>query len=125
VAYAPPPAGYTPRSQYIFVLVNGQLVNLISNLAGGTPGQITSTPYAPPQLGMQPGEVVRLRILNGTNALNLPLQLPGFEVYVIGIDGVNFPVPQKVAQTEGSEQIASVNRIEMLVRAPAAAGTPT
>lgn len=126
-AYQPPKnGGYTPRSQYMLMLVNGQLVNLISGLAAGNPGSIVSKPSAPPQVTMQPGEVVRLRILNGTNTLNLPLQLPGFEVYVIGYDGVNFQVPQKLDQSgKGSEAVASANRVEMLVRAPATPGTYT
>ncbi len=123
-AYQPPNnGGYTPRANYLFALVNGQLVNLIdfTTVKFGA-----STQFPPPQVQMQPGEVVRLRILNGANAINLPLQLLGFEVYVIGYDGVNLLAPQLLNQTgSNSAFIASANRIELLVRAPGTAGTYT
>ena len=38
---------------------------------------------------------MRLRILNGTDGIFLPLTLPGFEVYVIGQDGINLLKPEK------------------------------
>jgi len=73
---------------------------------------------------MQPGEVVRLRILNGSNALLFPIVLPGFDVYLIANDGVNVLAPQLIAP--GSNvQIASGNRTELLVRAPQTPGTYT
>jgi FtsP/CotA-like multicopper oxidase with cupredoxin domain len=37
---------------------------------------------------MRPGQVIRLRILNGTIGIFLPLVLLGFEIYVIGQDGI-------------------------------------
>jgi FtsP/CotA-like multicopper oxidase with cupredoxin domain len=43
---------------------------------------------------MRPGEVIRLRILNGTDGIFLPLALPGFEVYVIAQDGINLLMPE-------------------------------
>ncbi|MDQ6823024.1 MAG: multicopper oxidase family protein, partial [Candidatus Eremiobacteraeota bacterium] len=123
---SPKDGGYTPRSKYLLMLVNGQLVNVVSGLSAGNPGSIVSTPSAPPVATVQPGEVVRLRILNGTNTLNLPLQLQGFEMFVIGYDGVNFQVPLKIDQTgAGAEAVASANRVEMLVRAPLTPGTYT
>jgi suppressor of ftsI len=127
IAYQPPASGgYSPRSQYIFLLVNGQLVNLMSSLILEQPNSITSQAFAPMQLVMNPGEVVRLRILNGTNALNLPLQLPGFEVYVIGYDGVNVLQPQQMDQTGGNNIfVPSGARLELLVRAPQTPGSYT
>ena len=123
---SPANGGYNARPPNMFVIVNGQLVNLISNLTNGTATGFTSTPYPPQQIQMQPGEVVRLRLLNGMNALNLPLQLPGFEVYVIGYDGVNLLAPQKLDQSgTNSLLLASANRVEVLLRAPAAPGTYT
>jgi FtsP/CotA-like multicopper oxidase with cupredoxin domain len=123
-AYQPPSnGGYTPRASYLLALVNGQLVNMIDFTVVNFGA---STQFAPPQISIQPGEVVRLRILNGSNALNLPLQLKGFEVYIIGYDGVNLLAPQLLDQTGlNSALIASANRIELLVRAPATAGTYT
>jgi suppressor of ftsI len=121
----PQNGGYTPRSQFIFMLVNGQLVNVISGLSQGTQ-VFSSTPYPPPQFQMQPGEVVRLRFLNGTNSLNLPLQLAGFEVYLIGIDGVNLLAPQRIDQSgNNSVFTTAATRVEMLVRAPSTPGTYT
>jgi FtsP/CotA-like multicopper oxidase with cupredoxin domain len=119
----PQNGGYNPRSQYMFVVTNGQLINLIdftkSNFG-------VSTAYAPQQLQVQPGEVLRLRILNGTNALLLPLQLQGFEVYVIGHDGVNLLAPQQMSQLgTNAMNLGSGGRLELLVRAPQTPGTYT
>jgi len=128
LAYQLPTAGgYKPRSKYEYFLVNGQLVNLINFIGGqGTP-TFTSTPFAPQSISMQPGEVVRLRILNGTTENNMPLVLPGFEVYLIGRDGVNFPVPLLLDQSNPANNffLTNAGRFELLVRAPAAAGTYT
>lgn len=49
-----------------------------------------------PTFTMQPGEVIRLRLLNGCNQHTLPLVLPGMEVYQIGFDGVNLLKPKKI-----------------------------
>ena len=125
VAYQPPATGgYAPRSKYSYFLANGQLINLLTFAGQGNPS-FTSTAFPPPSISMSPGEVVRLRILNGTNENNLPLVLPGFEVYVIGRDGVNFPVPLLLDQTNPANNIFLTNagRIELLVRAPQTPGT--
>ena len=128
IAYQPPTSGgYTPRSTYEYVLSNGQLVNLLTFPGGqGTP-TYTTTAFAPPAIFMQPGEVVRLRILNGHNELNMPLVLPGFEVYVIAHDGINLLAPQLLDQTNPANNVfaTTAHRVEMLVRAPATAGTYT
>jgi FtsP/CotA-like multicopper oxidase with cupredoxin domain len=90
-----------------------------------------------PRVTMAPGEVVRLRILNGTNSLILPLVAPGLEIYQIGVDGVNFLKPALLHQKgttlvtrsnlhDGSTIVmAPANRSEILVRAPMSAGTYT
>ena len=131
LAYQPSTTGgYSPRSSNIFVLVNGQLVARGSNFAQG---QFNNTPPSPapvwtasnpPQIQMAPGEVVRLRILNGSNSLLLPLQLQGFAVYVIGVDGVNLIAPYLVP-TGGNIPTGSGNRVELLVQAPPTAGIYT
>lgn len=125
-AYKPPTAGgYKPRSDYLFALVNGQLVNLIDFTTGPVCGASNcgvANPAPPPQLQMQPGEVLRMRILNGSNTLNLPLALPGFEAYAIAYDGVNLLVPQRLT----TEQLLTMGgRLELLLRAPTTPGTYT
>jgi len=127
LAYQPPASGgYKPRSKYEYFLTNGSLINLMTFTGQGVP-TFTSTPFAPPSITMSPGEVVRLRILNGTNENNLPLVLPGFEVYMIGRDGVNFQQPLLLDQSNPANNffLTNAGRAELLVRAPAAAGTYT
>lgn len=113
--------GYDPRAQYMIVLVNGQPVSQLFFPSHAPPPvpPFQQANYAPPQIQMSPGEVVRLRILNGSTELLFPLQLPGFEVYVIAHDGVNLLAPQQVPQTgNNSIQVPTGGRVELLVRAP-------
>ena len=128
-AYRPPTSGgFKPRADYLFALVNGQLVNTLDFTTGPVCGAArcgVPTPSAPPQTTMQPGEVVRLRILNGSNTLNLPLSLPGFEVYVIAYDGVNLLAPQLIPTATAPILLTMGGRIELLLRAPSAPGTYT
>ncbi len=125
LAYQPPTSGgYTPRSKYEYVLSNGQLVNLLTFAGQGNPA-FTNASFAPPSTTVSPGEVVRLRILNGLNEMNLPLVLPGFEVYVIGHDGVNTLAPQLLDQSNPANNafLTTAGRMELLVRAPQTPGT--
>jgi suppressor of ftsI len=126
-AYKPPGSGgYKPRSDYLAALVNGQLVNFIDFTTGPACGAAkcgVPSPSAPPQMQMQPGEVVRLRMLNGSTTLNLPLQLPGFEVYVIAYDGVNLLAPQLVDTVANPILLTMAGRVELLLRAPSTAGS--
>ena len=133
VAYQPPPPvgnGYTLGPAFAFVTVNGQLVAVNNANAN------TWTPSPPPTYTMNPGEVVRLRILNGANFLILPLVLPGFDVFVIGRDGINTLAPEQVAQAPlgttvtastmyngNNVLLAPANRGELLIRAPFTPGT--
>ncbi|HLW38211.1 MAG TPA: multicopper oxidase family protein, partial [Candidatus Eremiobacteraceae bacterium] len=126
-AYKPPSAGgYKPRSDYLAALVNGQLVNFIDFTTGPVCGASlcgVPSPSAPPQMQMQPGEVVRLRMLNGSTTLNLPLQLPGLEVYVIAYDGVNLLAPQLVDTVANPILLTMAGRVELLLRAPSTPGS--
>jgi suppressor of ftsI len=95
--------------------------------------------YSAPTFAMQPGEVVRLRLLNGTNQSTLPLILPGFEMWQIGFDGVNLlkpslkdmsgNVPGGLTITNFIEAPVRMtvpgNRIEFLIKAPDHPGTYT
>jgi len=68
---------------------------------------------------MKPGEVMRLRILNGTDGIPMQLVMPELEVYVIGQDGVNLLKPElAAADLKSAIKMAPGNRIELLIRAP-------
>jgi FtsP/CotA-like multicopper oxidase with cupredoxin domain len=78
-----------------------------------------TSPQPLPVYKMQPGEVIRLRILNGTDGIFLPLALPGFEVYVIGQDGINLLKPERAGDDlKSAIRMAPGNRNEVLIRAP-------
>lgn len=95
------------------------------------------------QIDMQPGEVVRLRILNACSDLLLPLVLEGLDMHLIGLDGVPFTAPRMMKTVEPAEDketgqwdgvvdynadatslvLAPGNRAELLLKAPDAPGT--
>ncbi|MDE2483078.1 MAG: multicopper oxidase domain-containing protein [bacterium] len=132
---APPPQGngYSLGTAFTLLTVNGEGVAWIDN----TNAPQSPVVLAPPQIQMRPGEVVRVRILNGTNAWAMPLVLPGMTCYQIGFDGVNLLAPVQSSfdftGTVSSANLFSVNvrntmpgnRIEMLVQAPSTPGTYT
>jgi FtsP/CotA-like multicopper oxidase with cupredoxin domain len=80
-----------------------------------------------------PGEVIRLRVLNGCSDLVMPLHLEGHDIHLLALDGVNFSEPrtittQAAALWDGvvdyssnatSLVLAPANRGEFLVRAGA------
>jgi suppressor of ftsI len=102
-------------------------------------GQTVYTQLSVPQIAMQPGEVIRLRMLNGTNDTYLPLVLPGMNCYLIAFDGINLGAPAQttlnftgtVTQFNLNDAGTTVlstspgNRIEMLIQAPSTPGTYT
>ena len=139
VAYQSPatnPNAYTGLPAYTMMTVNGQGVLWINNNSSNNQN-VAGTPLTLPQFTMQPGEIVRIRMLNGTNGWYLPLLLPGMKCYLIGFDGVNLPAPVEsdfsfngtVTQLNLSSPSTNVlstapgNRIEMLVQAPQTPGT--
>lgn len=99
----------------------------------------TYTPIEKLSIPMQPGEVLRLRFLNGTNYYTLPLVLPGFEVWAIEYDGVNLleatkldmsgkgtkVVNRKNLLTAPAMLTSAGNRVEFLIKAPSTPGTYT
>ena len=131
IAYQPPPLGYNNFTDYSLFTVNGQGVSFADNNTN------VYTPIMPYQIAMRPGEVIRLRVLNGTNALILPLALPGCEMHVIAFDGINFLAPFEIAQdgtTLATPEnmngnsfafLSPANRFEFLIRAPQTPGTYT
>jgi FtsP/CotA-like multicopper oxidase with cupredoxin domain len=116
LAYRPASAGgYSPETKVELITANGKPVMIIDR-RGAKP--VAST-QSVPVYKMQPGEVLRLRILNGTDGIFLPLTLSGFEVYVIGQDGINLLKPEKAgADAKSAIRMAPGNRNEILVRAP-------
>lgn len=132
IAYKTPAAGgYSFGTQYTMLTVNGEGAYWIDNTNN------TYKPLALPQFSVAPGEVIRLRILNGTNYFPLMLALPGFEAWQIGFDGVNLleAKPKKMGG-QGVDLITpenifsapvrvamSGNRIELLLRAPKTPGS--
>ncbi|HEY1975680.1 MAG TPA: multicopper oxidase domain-containing protein [Candidatus Baltobacteraceae bacterium] len=156
IAYrAPKNGGYFLSTKFTMMTVtalerNRSTGNIEVIQAGGNAGRYwvdnrakggaTYTPVDPaPTFYVSPGEVVRLRFLNGTNYLTLPLILPGFESWLIGFDGVNLLKPQsKDMSGKGTTVVthenlltapmmiaSSGNRVEFLFKAPADPGTYT
>lgn len=132
IAYrSPENGGYTFTTNYTMVTANGQPIYWIDKR------NHLFTPVGLPQFRVRPGEVVRLRFLNGTNYLPLMLALPGFESWQIGFDGVNTLTPLlRDMSGQGVKIISpanvltapiriamSGNRIELLLRAPTETGT--
>jgi FtsP/CotA-like multicopper oxidase with cupredoxin domain len=135
IAYKPPQdGGYNLSTSYVMMTVNGQGV-CWQDFTKVSTGEYTRFPL--PEFSMRPGEVVRLRMLTGTNTLVLPLVLPGMDVFQIEVDGVNFLEPALLHQRgttkvtaknlfDGSTIVAAPgNRNELLIRAPKAPGTFT
>ena len=138
IAYAvptfnPSTGGYSGTTDYTMFTTNGQGIGWVNNNDANPAPTVLSVP----QFTMAPGEVVRVRFLNGTNQYYLPLVLPGMTCYQIGFDGINLPAP--VAATfdfSGTVSAANMNavntcntspgnRVELLVQAPQTPGTYT
>lgn len=131
----------TPRSQ---VLMNGEPVDLQGGWTAGDyklrfflangepffreehnyddPTSPIGTQLSVPRYQVQPGEVVRFRILNGNSDDVMPVVVDGHAVHMIGMDGVNYPELRTRPAVDpdavyGDEQIllAPGNRAEFLL----------
>ena len=71
-----------------------------------------------PTLTCQPGEVVRLRIINGTVRHNVPFAIDGHDLELVAMDGINLPAQRFVTAGNGVE-LAPGNRGDVFVRAGA------
>ncbi len=116
IAYRPASSGgYSPQTKVELITANGKPVMVIDR-RGAKP---IASRQSPPVYKMRPGEVMRLRILNGTDGIFLPIALPGFDVYVIGQDGINLLKPeQSGGDLKSAVRMAPGNRNEVLIRAP-------
>jgi FtsP/CotA-like multicopper oxidase with cupredoxin domain len=92
-----PPNGTYPLNQRHFI-VNGQT--------------------EAPTLHARPGEVVRLRVVNGTVRGTFPLAVEDHELHILALDGITLPQVRSTARGEG-ETLAAGNRVDLLIRAGA------
>jgi FtsP/CotA-like multicopper oxidase with cupredoxin domain len=134
VAYTAAANGYG-NVQYAMITANGQGICWVNQNTNA------QQQLGVPTFTMAPGEVVRLRMLNGTNGFYLPLVFPGMNCYLIGFDGINTLAPNPAVlnfpKTPGVNAVnmnaagtnvlstAPGNRIEMLIQAPTTPGTYT
>ena len=100
------------------------------------------TQLLPQTIKMQPGEVVRFRMLNACSDNYMPITIERHAMHLLALDGVNFPsvrtiaptpVPSppilappsdpKVLDSAGQIQLAPANRAEFLVKASMTPGT--
>lgn len=106
--------GYNCAFDYMIVMVNQQPVSFVNYVyrdrkAKRREASVKFTQHPPPQYEMQPGEVVRLRILQGTNFMFMPLALDGMDAYVIERDGINLPKPHLLNQRRRLERVDRKN----------------
>jgi suppressor of ftsI len=125
--------GYNAATDYTMLTLNGQGVCWVNYVNGVN----SYTQVGLPEFHIAPGEVVRLRMLNGCNQFVLALALAGFDVWQIGFDGVNLLRPARFDMSGSGvttithknlfaspvQILAPGNRIELLLRAPSKPGT--
>jgi FtsP/CotA-like multicopper oxidase with cupredoxin domain len=138
-AYKPPDqGGYFVDTEYTMYTVATDGAGGRKDAAGvmwqdDTGPKPVFSPMPPPTFTMAPGEVIRLRLLNGCNQHTLPLILPGMEAWQIGFDGVNLLEPS-LKDMSGDVKGGALtvenfieapvrmtmpgNRIEFLIKAP-------
>ncbi len=126
--------GYNCAFDYMIVMVNGRPVSFVDYVYRAKRSRkaatVRFTQQPPPTYHLQPGEVVRLRILQGSNFMFMPLTIPGMETYVIGRDGINLLAPELLDQRSPVRLVNDANiyagttidlpcggRAELLVRA--------
>jgi FtsP/CotA-like multicopper oxidase with cupredoxin domain len=133
----PAEGGYSFGTEFTMLTVNGEGAYWIRNQTRDSKAEFT--PLGVPQYHVRPGEVVRLRLLNGTNSIPLLMVLPGFEVWQIGFDGINTLKPRFLDMSGSGTTVitpknlfsapirlaAQANRIELLLKAPKKEGKYT
>jgi len=95
--------------------------------SGSGPVPFSINGYVLPTVSMYPGEVQMWRIVNGStiSGFYLPAMPPGFTWRQTAQDGVQFDTPNYISREERPVFVAPGNRIDLLVQAPAKAGSTT
>jgi FtsP/CotA-like multicopper oxidase with cupredoxin domain len=83
-----------------------------------------------PRFTLAPGEVVRFRMLNACSDNYMPIAIEGHDMYLLALDGVNFPKVRVIPPTpinkddsnEGQIQLAPANRAEFMIKGAAKPG---
>jgi len=65
-----------------------------------------------PELTVNPGRTIRLRILNGSTRNTMPISVPGAQLTVISLDGITLPQPL----TLDTIRLAPANRADVVLR---------
>jgi len=94
------------------------------------PTKPKSTDLKPPRFTLAPGEVVRFRMLNACSDNYMPITVEGHDMYLLALDGVNFPKVRVIPPTpintdpsnEGQIQLAPANRAEFMIKGAAKPG---
>ena len=107
--------GFSYQTALEFLTVNGKPVLIMDRRAKALKGSQLQLPV----YRMRPGEAMRLRVLNGTDAIPMQVVLPNFETYLIGQDGINLLKPEECCSSDATAlRLAPGNRAEFLIRAP-------
>jgi suppressor of ftsI len=93
-----------------------------------TPQQPNTQQLPVTRITMAPGEVVRFRMLNGCTDNLMPIVVEGHEMYLLAMDGVNYPAPRVMpAPVQGTSTpqalLAPANRAEFMIKASKTPGT--
>ncbi|MEK6410080.1 MAG: multicopper oxidase domain-containing protein [Acidobacteriota bacterium] len=104
-----------------YYLINGQAFFKETHNQSA-PQQPTTKQLSVPRYTLAPGEVVRFRMLNGCSDNMMPIVVEGHTMYLVALDGVNFPTPQAIPTqpitgANGQVLLAPANRAEFLIKA--------
>ena len=120
----PQKCGFTTGDYHLrYYLVNGSPYfkeeHDFNSPTAPTPMQLST-----PVIKMRPGEVARLRILNGCSDLMMPIQVENHTMYLIAMDGNNFDYPYAREYVSNASQVilGPANRAEFLVKASSTPG---
>lgn len=92
------------------------------------PVEPTATQMEVETITIQPGEVVRLRMLNACSDNLMPIMVEGHAMHLLALDGVNFPEVRTIPEYEGTTGngqvlLAPANRAEFLIKGSETPGT--